>query len=161
MGNHDSQMAKFICIYSPWQFLYWYGRPQGSPGGTMSNGSDAVIPEIQDLDFFASLPVVWDEYRILEGYPGEFVLVARRKGRTWYLGALNGSSSRQYSIDLDFLEEGQSYSASIYSHDPSLRTRTNVRRSEIPVERNSVISRYVDRESGLAIVIRPIEDVIR
>src|SRR6185312_7462900 len=31
MGSHASQMAKAICIYSPWQFLYWYDRPEDSP----------------------------------------------------------------------------------------------------------------------------------
>ena len=31
MGSHTSQMAKSICIYSPWQFVYWYDRPFGSP----------------------------------------------------------------------------------------------------------------------------------
>ncbi|MDP4283610.1 MAG: glycoside hydrolase family 97 N-terminal domain-containing protein [Bacteroidota bacterium] len=31
MGSHASQMAKSICIYSPWQFIYWYDRPENSP----------------------------------------------------------------------------------------------------------------------------------
>ena len=47
MGSHASQMAKAICIYSPWQFIYWYDRPENSPrdkGGVGSGPS--VISEI-------------------------------------------------------------------------------------------------------------------
>ncbi|MDE7085996.1 MAG: glycoside hydrolase family 97 protein [Prevotella sp.] len=37
------------------------------------------------------VPVVWDETRLLDGYPGEYVVMARRSGKTWYVAVLNGT----------------------------------------------------------------------
>ena len=42
-------------------------------------------------DFFSTLPVVWDETRLLSGYPGQNVTIARRHGDTWYVAGINGT----------------------------------------------------------------------
>lgn len=42
-------------------------------------------------EFFGSLPTTWDETRLLEGYPGKSVVIARRSGNTWYVAGINGS----------------------------------------------------------------------
>ena len=60
MGSHASQMAKAVCLYSPWQFLYWYDRPAGSPakiGGAGNN--ERFIQELPELTFFDRLPTVF------------------------------------------------------------------------------------------------------
>ena len=41
-------------------------------------------------DFLKKLPVTWDDTRFVAGYPGRFVILARRKGDTWYLAGING-----------------------------------------------------------------------
>lgn len=43
--------------------------------------------------FFGQLPTVWDETRLLSGYPGEYVVMARRKGATWYVAGINGTDN--------------------------------------------------------------------
>ena len=43
---------------------------------------------------FATLPTVWDETRFLSGYPGTSVVIARRKGNTWYVGGINGTDQK-------------------------------------------------------------------
>jgi alpha-glucosidase len=45
----------------------------------------------------------WDEIRFLDGYPGEFVVVARRKGEKWTIGALNAGKAKEVTVSLDFL----------------------------------------------------------
>ena len=42
-------------------------------------------------DFLGDLPAAWDETRLLGGYPGESVVIARRSGNTWYVAGINGS----------------------------------------------------------------------
>jgi alpha-glucosidase len=42
------------------------------------------------VDYLKEVPVTWDETRFVEGYPGDHVVLARRKGDTWYVGCLNG-----------------------------------------------------------------------
>jgi len=60
-------------------------------------------------DFLSHLPNVWDETRLLGGYPGEFVVMARRSGNTWYVAGINGSDSeRTIDLHLPFKVSGQS-----------------------------------------------------
>ena len=54
--------------------------------------------------FFGSLPAAWDETRYVSGYPGESVVLARRKGNTWYVAGINGSDeTKSISVPLDFI----------------------------------------------------------
>lgn len=41
--------------------------------------------------FLSKVPVVWDETRFVEGLPGEYIVLARRNGSTWYVGGINGT----------------------------------------------------------------------
>ncbi len=84
------QMAQSVVSYSPWQFLYWYDRPQD-------------VREEPALDFFRALPTVWDETRVLDGLPGEFAVVARRKGAEWWIGAITNEEARRVTLDAKFV----------------------------------------------------------
>ena len=46
------------------------------------------------LDFVREVPVTWDETRLIEGYPGEYIIMARRKGDLWYVAAANAGSDQ-------------------------------------------------------------------
>ena len=156
MGSHASQMAKAICIYSPWQFLFWYDRPQGSPPGKGgAGGAEGFIPEIDDLEFYEALPTVWDDTRVLDGYPGKFAIVARRSGDYWFVGVLNGSEKKNVEIPLDFLDPAREYTAKIFSDDKVLNSSTNVKMESINVDSKSVISSELLEMNGLALIIRP------
>lgn len=41
--------------------------------------------------YLKHLPAAWDETRLIEGYPGEYVVMARRKGNVWYIAGINGT----------------------------------------------------------------------
>jgi hypothetical protein len=47
------------------------------------------------LDYLRGVPTTWDETRLIDGYPGQFVALARRKGRRWYVAAINGQREAQ------------------------------------------------------------------
>lgn len=56
-------------------------------------------------DFFGYLPTTWDETRLVCGYPGEYVVMARRSGTTWYVAGINGSDEqRTLKFSLDFIK---------------------------------------------------------
>jgi alpha-glucosidase len=63
--------------------------------------------------FIRDVPTAWDSTRALNGMPGEFVTIARRSGREWYLGSLTNWTARELQIPLAFLGQG-SYRAEIY-----------------------------------------------
>lgn len=57
----------------------------------------------------------WDQTEFLDGYPGDVVCMARRKGAEWFLGALNAGDATNISVSLDFLG-AQAYDLAVY-HD--------------------------------------------
>jgi alpha-glucosidase len=59
------------------------------------------------LDFLRLVPTVWDETRVLTGTVGEHIVVVRRTGADWFLGALTNAQRRVKTIKLDFLGEGR------------------------------------------------------
>ena len=73
-----------------------------------------VYPGYNGLSLLSELPASWDESLLLEGYPGESVVRARRSGEEWYLGVMTNAADT-YHVVLDFLDPGTEYTAYIYS----------------------------------------------
>lgn len=65
------------------------------------------------------MKATWDETILIDGYPGEFVCMARRNGNDWYLAAINSSTEREVSVPLDFIKNG-SYEITIYNDNKDL-----------------------------------------
>lgn len=59
------------------------------------------------FDFLREVPTAWDETRFLVGEIGEYIVLARRKGREWYLGAMTDEAERRLFVPLHFLGEGR------------------------------------------------------
>ncbi len=58
--------------------------------------------------FLQDVPADWDDIHFIDGEPGHFVALARRKGDNWYVGAINGQIAEQkVQIDFSFLDEGK------------------------------------------------------
>lgn len=52
-------------------------------------------------DFLRTLPDYWDDVQFLDGYPGKYVVIARRSGDRWYIAGINGDTTKkQINIDL-------------------------------------------------------------
>ena len=160
-ASHAYQLAKAVCLYSPWQFLYWYDRPPGSPGAKGgAGGQKNVIGEEPELEFFTHLPTVWDDSLVLQGEIGVHATIARRRGDDWYVGCMNGAEARTIRLPLGFLDEGKSYTAFAYFDDPAVPTRTHVRIERTTVDAATTLEFAVPARGGRAmrIVARPPED---
>ncbi len=126
MGGRAAQLAKKIAIYSPWQFIYWYDRPYGSPvktGG--ANSSESIIKTDEITHFYCSIPTVWDESRFLEGEMGDYAVVARRSGANWYISVLNAGNEKDIEIDLASLVDINHCKAILY-YQPSEKGKGKV-----------------------------------
>jgi alpha-glucosidase len=157
MGSHASQMAKAICLYSPWQFVYWYDRPADSPRAKGGAGSTAsVIDEIPDLSFYDALPTVWDDTRVLDGKIGEYGTMVRKSGNDWYLGTMT-DKSRSFTLPLNFLAKKTKYEATIYTDDASLETATKIRIRKMEVDSSTVLSLDLKAKGGEAIIFRALK----
>jgi alpha-glucosidase len=91
-STRAGQLALFVCYDSPIMCVSDHpDNLRGQPG----------------LDFLKLVPTVWDETRVLSGAVGEHLVMARRSGSNWFLGALNNDYTRVCSTKLDFLGEGK------------------------------------------------------
>ncbi|MFY7741784.1 MAG: glycoside hydrolase family 97 protein [Flavobacterium sp.] len=96
------QLALYVTIYSPLQMA-------------------ADLPENYErypdaFQFIKDVEVDWDDTRILEAEPGDYLTIARKtKGKeTWFLGAITDENPRSTEITVDFLTPGKKYKATIY-----------------------------------------------
>ncbi|MEJ7678203.1 MAG: glycoside hydrolase family 97 catalytic domain-containing protein [Segetibacter sp.] len=69
------------------------------------------------FDFIREVPTVWDQTVVPGAETGQWVSIARRKGRDWYIGIITNSKARAVTIPLDFLPAGK-YHAEIYKEAP-------------------------------------------
>jgi len=155
-ASYAYQLAKAVCIYSPWQFVYWYDRPIGSPGTKGgAGGGHGIIGDEPELDFFAHVPTVWDETRVIHGQIGHYAVIARRAGRSWFVGAMNDGTARSLKLPLDFLDPDCDYVATIYRDDPSVTTRTQVGIEQRGVTAEQTLELNLPARGGQALEIKP------
>jgi alpha-glucosidase len=98
-GTRCHQLAMYTIFEAPLQML--------------SDNPTIYRKEQESTDFIASVPTIFDETVALDGKVGEFVSIARRKGNTWYTGAMTSWSAREIAVDLSFLGDGN-YQAIIF-----------------------------------------------
>jgi len=155
-ASHAYQLAKSVCLYSPWQFLYWYDRPARSPRRTGgAGGSRNVIGDEPELEFFDHVPTVWDDTKVICGAIGEYAIIARRSGESWFIGCMNGEAPRTLDVPLDFLDRNRQYVTHIYSDDPAVQTRTHVKISRWLVDSATVLKVDLAARGGEGIRVCP------
>jgi alpha-glucosidase len=91
-GTRVHQMALYVIYESPLQML------ADSPSNYMK--------EQECTDFIVRVPVVWDDIKVLDAKIGDYLLLARRSGREWFVGALTDWTRRELELDLSFLPFG-------------------------------------------------------
>lgn len=136
------QLAMAVVYYSPLQSLHWYDKPAEYQGE-------------KELEFWNRCPTVWDDTKVLGGEIGEYISIARRSGDEWFVGTMTSTEARKVSLNLDFLDEGKKYTATIYYDDPSLKTRTKVGIKSVKVTSKSKLSADLLPSGGQAILISP------
>jgi alpha-glucosidase len=102
MGTRAHQTALFVVYLSPFEMVSDY------PGAYEGQ---------KELKFLSAVPTTWDETRVITGKVGEYIAVARRKGREWYIGSIAGRSAVELDLPLEFLGTGM-YTAEVYADAP-------------------------------------------
>ncbi|MEJ2814923.1 glycoside hydrolase family 97 protein [Caulobacter sp. CCG-8] len=77
-----------------------------SPFGIVADSPDTYKDSPAGLDFVAAAPTTWDETRFVTGEIGQSVVLARRKGADWWIGAMTNDAGRTVKIPLGFLGAG-------------------------------------------------------
>jgi alpha-glucosidase len=92
-GTRAHQVALYVVYESPLQML--------------SDSPSNYMKEQETTDFIVKIPVVWDDIKVLDARVGDYLLLARRSGREWFVGALTDWTSRDMDLDLSFLPAGE------------------------------------------------------
>lgn len=162
-ASRAHQLAKPICAYSPWQFLFWYDSPVTDDE---VRGRFKLIQETPELEFWDAMPTVWDDTKVISGAIGKYAVIARRTGDHWFIGALTDDEAREFELALTFLNPDQQYVAHLYSDavrataeapDDNAMTDPAVTIREIMVDRNSTLTVSMKSRGGQAIRIVPVK----
>ena len=100
MGTRCHQLAMYIVHDSPLTML--------------ADNPTSYRREPEYTKFISSLPTVFDETKVLAGQMGEYIVTARRKGTTWYVGGQTNWNARDLTIDMSFLPSSGSFHTIIY-----------------------------------------------
>jgi alpha-glucosidase len=103
-GTRCQQLAMYVVFESPLQML--------------ADSPSNYRHEPESLAFLSTVQTVWDETKVLGAKVGEHILVARRSGREWYVGALTNWTPRDLDVDLSFLGTGE-FMADMYRDGPN------------------------------------------
>lgn len=111
------------------------------------------LPEFAK-SFLKTVPAAWDETRLLGGFPGKDVIIARRRGDVWYIGGINGEiREKKQTVALDFLQGGTKYSLSLIAdgkHDKEFSTRSE------EVDSSASVDVRLLRRGGFVATLTPI-----
>jgi alpha-glucosidase len=119
-GTRCMQLAEYVIFEAPLQML--------------SDNPTAYMRERECLDFITSVPTTFDETNALDGRVGEWLAMARRKGDTWFVGALTNWTPHDGAIDLSFLPPGN-YEAVIFEDGVNAdRDATDYKKETIAVK---------------------------
>ena len=142
--THAHQLAMAAIYYSPIQTLFWYDKP-------------AQSNDEPELEFWDRIPTTWDETRVLDGTPGEYVSTARRSGNEWFVGTITNNDARDLKLSFAFLPKGKEYMATIYSDDDNATTKTKVGIEKMKVNASTVLAVKLKASGGQAIYLTPIK----
>jgi alpha-glucosidase len=95
-----------------------------------------------------TVPNAWDDTKLVDGYPGKDITMARQKGNDWYITGINGEQrEKRKSIKLDFLADKVKYKLTLIAdgaHDKEFSTQY------LLVDKSSVIDVKMLRRGGFA-----------
>lgn len=99
------------------------------------------------LDFLRQVPTTWDETRFIDGYPGKYVVLARRHGDRWYIAGINaGKEPLRLKLDLSMLSKGDSLQ--LYGDD---RSRT-IYTESLSIKKPHEVPVVLQAEGGIVLV---------
>jgi len=136
-STRGQALAMYVVYDSPLQMVS--GAPESYRGAA-------------GFDFIQRVPTAWDETRFLSGTPGKDIVLARRQGKNWYLGAMSaGEDGRVENVSLRFLPPGR-YRATVWEDGA---TPNELQRTEREVKAGGVLPLRLATAGGAAVILEP------
>ncbi len=118
-GTRCHQLAMYVVYESPLSML--------------ADNPTNYLREQESVDFIRAIPTVFDQTVAIKGSIGEYVAIARRKGSSWYVGAMTNWEARELTLNFSFLPPGE-YTAIVFRDGANAqREATDYVREVIPI----------------------------
>jgi alpha-glucosidase len=140
-GTRAHQLAMYVVYQSPLVML-------------------ADYPEAYDhnpgMEFLDKVPTVWDDTKVLNGEPAQYVTIARQHGDSWFLGSMTNWDAREVELPLNFLGTGE-YEPRIFSDGPEADTLgTSLTISTQRLKPSDKLSVHLAPGGGFAVIFTPL-----
>lgn len=140
MGTRAHQLAMYAVYQASFQ---------------MVSDAPRAYKDQPSFEFIKNAPASWDETRVLNGEPAEYITIARRHGNEWFLGSMTNWTPRDLDLALTFLGSGK-YTAEIYADaDDAAQYPKNVSIQKKVVDRNGHLKVHLAPGGGLAVRFIP------
>ena len=136
MGTRCHQLGMYVVYEGPLQML--------------SDSPSNYMREPETMEFLSVVPTEWDETKVLDARIADYVVVARRNGKDWYIGAMNDWTPRSLDIDLAFLPDGN-FTMDAYQDGVNAdRNANDYRKTTTPVNRTTKLKLQLASGGGFA-----------
>ena len=128
MGTRCHQLAMYVIYESPLQML--------------ADNPSNYLKEPECMEFLSRVPTVWDDTRVLHAKIADYIVIARKNGKEWYIGAMTDENPREFNLDLYILDSGEyqmmSYSDGVnadkYASDYKMKKTTVKKGQKIQIK---------------------------
>lgn len=136
-GTRCRQLAEYVIFESPFNML--------------CDSPTNYLKEDECTRFIANVPTTWDETVVLDGKVGEYIVVARKKGFRWYIGAITNWEERDLVIELKPLN-GSAKSGHIYRDGPNANNVAKDYVSETAQVMGNKVKVHLAKGGGMVLV---------
>lgn len=141
MGTRCHQLAMYVVYDAPLQML--------------SDSPSNYLREPEIMEFLGAVPTTWDDTRVLDARIAEYVLVARKNGRDWYVGGMSDWEAHDVDVDFSFLPEGN-FTLEAYQDGVNAdRNASDYKKTSTQVNRTTKLKIHLASGGGWAGRIRP------
>lgn len=139
MNTRCAELSKFVIYESP--LTVYCDQPEN-------------ILNQPGADFLKIIPTVWDDIHVISGYPGEHIMMVKKTGDRYFIGAMNNSLPRSLKLKLDFLPKGVYQMTSWADAKDTGSNPTNLVSNKRIVNSNTVIPIKMANSGGFVAEIK-------
>jgi alpha-glucosidase len=137
IGTRAHQVAMYIVFTSGLQML--------------ADNPFNYLREPETTSFITSVPVTWDETRVLEAAVGDYIVTAKRKGTTWFVGGMTAQKAHELVVRTDFLPKGAHYKLTLLKDGMNADVQAmDFKRLDQPIEPGETITLTMVPDGGFA-----------
>ncbi len=141
LGTRCHELAKYVVFESPLQML--------------ADNPSNYRKEADAMEFLSQVPSVWDSTIALDARVGEYVVLARRSGKIWYLGVMTNETKTDFTLDLSFLPKGEFTAVTWQDGINADKHPADYQKQALTLNKTSKIRVKTEKGGGFVAILKP------